>query len=1161
MAEGEKQERDNSRGITPPEFLEKGRQEYSESHRKSILSEGYDGFSYAVEGIRSLFFDRIISFTQSLVQVGRNVFYPKNEVEEKLKKISHSERKGVKHSLLMSRLSLYDTFSADGGVPGYWFSKPFTSVEGEASSRDWTPLQKDENSASSSRKQPSPFQGKSEEDGSMVSVCAFSEDGARFVICYESGEVIVWDADHGDMVDQTKDVLGSRILAVSFAQHSESIVQLVTRDYKYWKRDLSNKLIEKGNMSAYWRDIERGDGQVELHTADFLNNGKILVCSSIFDSRFAYGLELVVADTAFFPKCQLATKRTFLSSMKTGVCYLWPSFKENSASCKELPKGTLGSWSSNSDLVVTWTVPDGPKPEENDGSSAFLWNVNELRKKLPLRDVNFTPIVLKSPFGEKVLWCRLVLNMEGADRLIMTLIGTTTKFLFWDVGSKSHTHTIETGILTKDMPLASTKAWENSRVEKKTVKGLSPMAVTTDRSKFGAVLGRPSQVLIYDAMLGIQSLKLTLQLSVANKFAGGADIMFSPTNGKIAMVGQHSAMLFAPSTPSRNSQSNGGIIQTPMIELDNHQTNSAEGAEYKLLFSGDGNTLGLLSIGYSEMQVYHLVEGTTCTIKMDPQMQDGILDFCFSLDGQYLVTSTSKKAMHVWKCTKKEGELKASVRDTDGTIALGITPDAKQIIVCSPESDLCWYTSSTNNGSESGQSLNTVSRGTGSESHVSVGGDVPREHGEEDVHTPLLSRHHRLCHASTICSTRGTVRKEPNSIYKCTHRMHGSAVIGCRISANCEKAAVVRKQGQLEVWNLKDMTLARTVPFGVSNISTTISQDLIPLSGVGIPRKRTRARTLSCDSFDQFRSDPETTVLPEKEGFHLTNSIDSSPASLLQQTHADCSTALEESLNEDLSSIYIVNHDVRKHSRQLNGRSLDPKSGIDMKLNMSAMLLFVVGLAMSADGRHVACLAGKFASKIVVWSACASQELLPDYHSLSLLYDIKNKSVVERETKKLLGSFGSNFFTFQPPSGLTVLLDAVSSLNKPFLCSILKYGLEHHVKVSLLIPKKTNDQSLLAGYANAVEASLMRRSPEIVKVTMNALLERVTHEAELSSILSRSLIHLQNKYPEIFETVIEGSHLFKEVCKIEVQHDCVLELRIFDFRFQRICLIMMSFCL
>jgi len=190
---------------------------------------------------------------------------------------------------------------------------------------------------------------------------------------------------------------------------------------------------------------------------------------------------------------------------------------------------------------------------------------------------------------------------------------------------------------------------------------------------------------------------------------------------------------------------------------------------------------------------------------------------------------------------------------------------------------------------------------------------------------------------------------------------------------------------------------------------------------------------------------------------------------------------------------------------------------------------------VSVDGRHVACLSGKFASKIVVWSVYASQDLLPDYHSLSLLYDIKNKTVVKRETERLLESFHSNFFTFQHPCGMSVPLDAIDFLNKPLLCSVLNFAYKNNTKVSFLLSRKNQTQSPLGEYHNAVEASLARKSPEIVEIIMSSLLNGVTHEAELDSILTHCLIDVHLGYSHIFERVISSPNLFVNICELEVK--------------------------
>lgn len=112
-----------------PTFLEKGRQVCDGSHGTSILSEAYDRVSYDVEYIRSWMFNPVIYYTKRLVQFGRRVVYPTSQVEDNLKKVSLYEGKGLNHSLLIRRLSLYDTFGAEGGVPGYRLCKPFTSTD------------------------------------------------------------------------------------------------------------------------------------------------------------------------------------------------------------------------------------------------------------------------------------------------------------------------------------------------------------------------------------------------------------------------------------------------------------------------------------------------------------------------------------------------------------------------------------------------------------------------------------------------------------------------------------------------------------------------------------------------------------------------------------------------------------------------------------------------------------------------------------------------------------------------------------------------------------------------------------------------------------------------------------------------------------------------
>jgi len=118
---------------------------------------------------------------------------------------------------------------------------------------------------------------------------------------------------------------------------------------------------------------------------------------------------------------------------------------------------------------------------------------------------------------------------------------------------------------------------------------------------------------------------------------------------------------------------------------------------------------------------------------------------------------------------------------------------------------------------------------------------------------------------------------------------------------------------------------------------------------------------------------------------------------------------------------------------------------------------------------------------------------------------------------------------------MNIPLDATRFLNKPLLCSVLHFAYKNSIKVSFLLVRKNQTQSPLCGYHNAVEASLARKSPEIVEIIMCSLSKRVAHEAELDSILTRSFIDVHSSYSPIFDSIISSPDLFATICELEVR--------------------------
>lgn len=193
-------------------------------------------------------------------------------------------------------------------------------------------------------------------------------------------------------------------------------------------------------------------------------------------------------------------------------------------------------------------------------------------------------------------------------------------------------------------------------------------------------------------------------------------------------------------------------------------------------------------------------------------------------------------------------------------------------------------------------------------------------------------------------------------------------------------------------------------------------------------------------------------------------------------------------------------------------------------------------MAISDDGRHVACLAGDYASKLVVWNAYASEQLLPDYNflSLTLFNSTKRKEVIRKEIIDFIDRFGINFFMFLHPSGMSILHEAIYQFNNYLLKAILHYVLKKKVKVSFLCSNKAKVWAPTSEYHNLIEATIDGRSVKTLIVLIKYLLKRVTHEIEVIAILTESLESILQVYPNTFIRTIRDPRMLRLGQEIEV---------------------------
>ena len=69
------------------------------------------------------------------------------------------------------------------------------------------------------------------------------------------------------------------------------------------------------------------------------------------------------------------------------------------------------------------------------------------------------------------------------------------------------------------------------------IKGLDPLAVSSDMKWMGAVSGHQNRAVIWDAAQGVELLNITLPENLSDAVGIGVDLILSHTTGNFAIVG------------------------------------------------------------------------------------------------------------------------------------------------------------------------------------------------------------------------------------------------------------------------------------------------------------------------------------------------------------------------------------------------------------------------------------------------------------------------------------------------------------------------------------------------------------------------------------------------------------------------------------------------
>eukprot|EP00210_Caulerpa_lentillifera_P009494 g9054.t1 len=1050
------------------------------------------------------------------------------------------EEKNTHYCLNRTKLSFFDNFTPVNGIPGYLMilekSKSVTennNLAPEPGSSN-TVVQGVENK----KTQAAPGTPFLLNGLKQTTTCSFSLDSTRFAISYVSGDVAIWDTDHGTLIKE-KTIDGSQVSAVSFLGDSNTILLVCTQDYKCLKWNMDGGDDSNPTELLDTKELSKIKEEVHSQRSDFFANGTKLVLSTLANCSEGRKLSIVLVNTtsenpmsiehAYFP---LSLEENFVVSqvsmssdadnllvglmdeeMENSYCMVWPDFITKPDLHRKLDIGTIGSWSHDSKYVVTWTMMGMSSLEDINRSSAFIWNIEKIKEDPGDLECTFEQKIT-SPFKEQVFWCQITEYVKRKDRLIMGLVGETTRFLFWDIESEVHTHTIETGIPTKEMIICNKEAWISYSTRQINVKGLSPMDVTQDGKYFGAVLGWPSQVLIWDARLGIQVLNVSPKDLQANHFKGGINLMASPSCRKFAIIGNEGAMVFCPSIANEFKSQKKQLLETQMVELANQGASQDKHSKFKMKFSGNGDILGVLCIGLTKMQLWNLPKGDTYILDAADFGGGNINDFCLSNNGEHLAAYTDDNIL-VWKYEAKTMQPISRIKINSEVVDMGIKDDGSKIVLCMKNGSILIYYKTRRANTSNVDDENRISVRT-----PSMQGNTEQQHDgpSSSEIKPLLGKD-SVTDQTLPEDTGSNAPILMEYHYEMRNRLGELEAATFQVSPSFERVIRVSQSQKGEAWDLEEERVIKGANIDARSIPRS-SRSYSSVSSINesVFEKLQSTEIISLFDGTSINLSKQTTVIQSSKE-HIIVAANASSSGLVQKadsTHYD--VEYEADKHEDSHSVYVINLEDNKCRRRLCGKNLNPKKG----------------LAISEDGRHVACFAGENASKVVVWNAYGSATLLPDYHFLSLNHAIGSKSAIKNEVVQLIDTYGLNFIQFRHPSGLSILDEAMWYVNNTLIKTLLLYVSKKKVKVSFMFPRKNVDEKTPIGYSNMIEVLIAGKSPKTLKITLKYLLERVTHEAETATTFECSLPLILQKYPKIFACVIRDRKFLGSRHDIEV---------------------------
>jgi len=415
---------------------------------------------------------------------------------------------------------------------------------------------------------------------------------------------------------------------------------------------------------------------------------------------------------------------------------------------------------------------------------------------------------------------------------------------------------------------------------------------------------------------------------------------------KLAIVGNNEVMVFCPSTPSKNKKRTKNCLETQMVQFNNPHISQDNSSRFKMSFSGDGDSLGVLCIGSSKMQVRSLPQGTSYTIKSAYNMDGGcIQDFCLSNNGKYLVIYIGRYVQIVDCEAKGVEQMIGTINIDSKVVCMGIKDDCTELILCMEDGSMCWYKLSHGDvhyNDETAQSTSNIHEPTGHKPASIERFKSWFKRSNVDEKKPLISDIGWDDHS---IGERLYIRIPPStSSFKCERHVLARELENAtfQVSANFEEVIRISELEGVEEWDLDKKTKRKD---SVHDIASVKRSSYMYAHNSSLTKPVLEELLLRKDELLQDTSVDLTnrTTLIQSSQQHIVVAGNCSSRNLSHwrnQTSLDVEHEKEK--HERSHSIYTINLEDSEYRRRLSGKDLKPEKGISLRLCLNVVLLLFV---------------------------------------------------------------------------------------------------------------------------------------------------------------------------------------------------------------------------